>query len=124
MASPPVPLEKDVQKSVLDYLAALRIYAAHVPNGSVLAGDAKARAMQSNALKRAGMRPGFADLILIRRTADGHAVGMMEIKREGGKLEPSQEAFRDLCEDWRMPFAVVRSVDDAKETLQEWGWIA
>jgi len=123
MARLPAPLERDVQKSVLDYLAALRIYAAHVPNGSVLAGDAKARAMQSNALKRAGMRPGFPDLILIRRTMDGHAVGMFETKREGGKLSPEQQAFRDQCEDWQMPYAVVRSVADAQMALRIWGWI-
>ncbi len=118
------PLEKDVQKSVLDYLAAQRIYAAAIPNGSVLAGDARARAMQSNALKRSGMRPGFPDLILIQRTADGSRVGFFEVKREGGKMSPEQIAFSDQCTDWRLPFAVVRSVDDARETLVQWGWAA
>lgn len=118
------PLEKDVQKAVLDYLAAKRIYAAAVPNGSVLAGDAKARAIQSNALKRSGMRPGFPDLILIKRDDQGARVGFMEVKREGGKMSPEQIAFADQCSDWRLPFAVVRSVQDAEETLAQWGWAA
>lgn len=119
---PPVPLERDVHRSVLLYLEALRIYAAHAPNGSVLAGDSKARAMQSNALKKAGVRPGFPDLILIKRDAEGSRVGFFEIKRPGGKLSPEQEAFSDLCTDWRLPFAVVRSVDDAQAALRQWGW--
>lgn len=117
------PLEREVQRDVLAYLAKLRIYAAAVPNGSVLAGDARARAMQSNALKKSGMRPGFADLILIKRSDDRALVGFFEVKREGAKMSAEQEAFRDQCEDWRLPFAVVRSVDDATETLTEWGWI-
>ncbi len=123
MVKPPAPLEREVQKSVLNYLEALRIYAAHAPNGSVLAGDAKARAIQSNALKKAGVRPGFPDLILIKRDSQGSRIGFFEIKREGGKMSPEQEAFRDLCDDWRLPFAVVRSVDDAKDTLTQWGWL-
>lgn len=119
----PAPLEKDIQRAVLQYLDALRIYAHHSPNGSVLAGDARARAMQSNALKKAGVRPGYPDLTLIKRDTPGARVGFFEVKREGGKLSPEQVAFRDLCEDWRLPFAVVRSVEDARESLVEWGWI-
>ncbi len=120
----PTPLERDIHRAVLLYLDALRIYAAHAPNGSVLAGDGRQRAIQSNALKKAGVRPGFPDLILIQRTTTGSRVGFFEIKREGGKLSPEQLAFADLCMDWRLPFAVVRSVDDAREALIEWGWIA
>lgn len=119
----PQPLEKEVQRSVLLYLEALRIYAAHAPNGSVLAGDAKARAMQSNALKRSGVRPGFPDLILIKRDSDGSRVGFFEVKRVGGKLSPEQEMFSDLCTDWRLPYAVVRSVSDAEIALRDWGWL-
>ena len=116
------PLEKDVQHAVLQFLAAKRIYAAAVPNGSVLAGDARARAMQSNALKRSGMRPGFPDLILVEHSGENARVGFMEVKREGGKMSPEQIAFADQCSDWRLPFAVVRSVQDAEETLTQWGW--
>ncbi len=119
----PTPLEREVQRTVVNYLKALRIYVAAVPNGSVLAGDAKARAMQSNSLKRTGMTPGFPDLILIKPSSIVAQVAFMEIKREGEKLRPEQEAFRDLCEDWRLGFAVVRSVEDARETLIEWGWL-
>lgn len=116
-------LEKDIQRNVRAYLAHVRVDSFHCPNGSVLAGDGKARAIQANALKRAGVVNGFPDLILIRR-ADGPArVGFFEVKREGEKLRPEQADFADRCQKWQLPFAVVRSVDDAKEALAEWGWL-
>jgi len=118
----PRPLEKHIQRDVVAWLRSHRIFVAAVPNGSVLAGDQRARAMQSAALKRSGMFPGFADLILVQRIQDGARVGFFEVKREGEKLRKEQEDFADLCTDWRLPFAVVRSVDDAKETLTQWGW--
>lgn len=120
----PRPLEKHVQRSVRDYLSAVRIDAFHVPNGSVLAGGPRERAIQSNALKRAGAVNGFPDLILIQRVHTGARVGFMEVKREGEKLRKEQADFADRCTgEWFLPFAVVRSVDDAKAALTSWGWI-
>lgn len=113
--------EAAIQRMIREYLGKLAIDAIHVPNGSVLAGDAKARAIQTNALKRAGMMPGFPDLLLFDRIQ--RRVGFMEVKSEGGKLQPSQVAFADVYPAlWKWPYAVVRSIDDAKETLAEWGW--
>jgi hypothetical protein len=119
----PRPLEKHIQRDILSYLRMLRIFAAAVPNGSVLAGDAKSRAMQSAALKRSGMVPGFADLILFKRGQHHPLVGLLEVKREGEKLKPAQVEFQAVCEAYGLPFAVVRSVEDAKQTLTEWGWL-
>jgi len=117
------PLEKHIQRQVREWLSHNRVDAFHVPNGSVLAGDAKARAIQSRALKSAGVVNGFPDLILVKR-ADGPAkVGFFEVKREGEKLRPEQADFSDRCQDWQLPYAVVRSVEDAREALQEWGWM-
>ena len=113
------PLEKVVQREVIAYLHARGIATAHVPNGSVLAGDAKARAMQVNALKKAGMRVGFPDLICI---ASGGRTGFMEIKREGEKLGEHQIHWAGALEHLGHNFAVVRSVADAEETLVKWGW--
>ena len=113
------PLEKVVQREVIAYLHARGIATAHVLNGSVLAGDAKARAMQVNALKKAGMRVGFPDLICI---ASGGRTGFMEIKREGEKLGEHQIHWAGALEHLGHNFAVVRSVADAEETLVKWGW--
>lgn len=113
------PLEKHVQRAVIDYLHARGITTAHVPNGSVLAGDARARAMQVSALKANGMRPGFPDLIAI---ASGGRCGFIEVKREGEKLGEAQVHWAGALEHLGHKHAVVRSVDDVIETLERWGW--
>lgn len=119
---PPTPSEAQTQSAIRHYLAALGIDAIAVPNGAHLAGDIVARVKQSNALKRAGVMPGFADLILLDRRFV-RRVGFLEVKAAKGRLSPAQEAFADLCEKvWHLPYAVVRSVDDTKATLSEWGW--
>jgi hypothetical protein len=113
--------ESAIQQQVRSYLAALGIDAVHVPNGSVLAGDARARAIQSNALKKAGVMPGFPDLILFDRRA--HRVGFLEVKSAKGRVQPSQEQFaKQYAPAWGWPYAVIKSVDDARSALNEWGW--
>ena len=113
------PLEKHIQRAVLDYLRARGIVIAHVPNGSVLAGGPRERAMQVNALKANGMRPGFPDLILL--TSDAR-VGFMEVKREGEKQSEAQLHWQGALEFLGHHYAVVRSIEDAAETLTTWGW--
>lgn len=115
------PLEKHIQRSVLAYLRAHGIDAVHVPNGSALAGGPKERAMQVNALKANGMRPGFPDLVLI---ASQGRVGFMEVKREGEKQSEAQIHWQGALTFLGHKYAVVRSIEDAAETLQEWGWAA
>ena len=117
----PALSEAQIQQQVRSYLAALSIDAIHVPNGAVLAGDGKQRAMQMNALKKAGVLPGMADLILFDRRA--RRVGFMEVKSEGGTISPAQDAFADLAEKvWHLPYAVVRSTEDTAQALHQWGW--
>lgn len=115
------PLERDIQRSVLAYLHLLGITAVHVPNGSVLAGGSKERAMQVNALKKNGMRPGFPDLILFDK---GGRVGFMEVKREGEKQGEAQIHWQGQLEYLGHLYAVVRSIEDVEETLVRWGWRA
>lgn len=114
--------EASIQQQVRTYLAAAGIDAVHVPNGTHLAGDRVARAKQSNALKKAGVLPGMADLILFDRRFI-RRVGFLEVKSDKGRLSPAQEAFAELCEGiWHLPYAVVRSVADANAALIQWGW--
>jgi hypothetical protein len=112
--------EKEIQLQVRNFLAAHGIDAVHVPNGTVLAGDKVARAKQSNALKRAGVLPGFADLILFDRRA--RRVGFIEVKAKKGVVSPAQERFADQAAAWGWPYAVVRSVNETQAALSEWGW--
>ena len=114
--------EAQIQTQVRDYLAAVAIDSVHFANGAVLAGDKVARAKQVNKLKRAGMIAGAADLILFDRRFV-RRVGFFEIKAEGGRVSPAQIAFGEMATGlWGLPYAVVRSIDDAAETLHEWGW--
>ena len=117
----PQPLEKHIQRAVLADLRARGLTAVHVPNGSVLAGGPRERAMQVNALKANGMRPGFPDLIVLN--TDGRA-GFFEVKREGEKMSEAQVHWAGSLEFLGFKHAVVRSVEDVAETLQQWGWAA
>lgn len=113
--------ETQIQSQVRSYLAALSIDSVAVPNGTHLAGDKIARAKQSNALKRAGVMPGFPDLILFDRRA--RRVGFFEIKSATGRTSPAQQRVADTITGvWQWPYAVVRSVEDARDALGEWGW--
>lgn len=112
--------EKHIQAAVVDYLRQRGVVPVAIPNGSILAGDAKARAMQMNALKRAGLHVGFPDLIAYHHTGQ---IGHVEIKDEGAKFNNDNQI---ACRDWLVRIghlhAVVRSVADMEETLAEWGW--
>jgi hypothetical protein len=114
--------EAQIQKQVRQYLAAQGIDSIHFANGAVLAGDRAARGKQINKLKAAGMVNGAADLILFDRRFV-RRVAFFEIKTEIGRVSPAQIAFGELATGvWGLPYAVVRSIDDAVETLNEWGW--
>jgi hypothetical protein len=121
--TPPARLsESQIQSQVRHFLAAQAIDSVHFANGAVLAGDKVARAKQINKLKKAGMVVGAADLILFDRRFV-RRVGFFEIKAEGGRVSPQQIAFGELATGvWGLPYAVVRSVEDARESLAEWGW--
>jgi hypothetical protein len=114
------PLERAVQRSILAYLKLRGITVAHVPNGSVLAGDARARAIQVCTLKADGMRVGFPDLIVLHTKG---RVGFLEVKREGGELGENQVHWAGCMDELGQLHAVVRSVEDVIETLGKWGWL-
>lgn len=117
----PALTEAAIQSQVRSYLAALSIDSIHFANGAVLAGDKVARAKQVGKLKRAGMVPGASDLILFDRRV--RRVGFIEVKRPGTYQSPAQKTFEEMATGvWGWPYAVVRSVDDAKQALDQWGW--
>jgi hypothetical protein len=113
------PSEKIIQRQVIAALHARGITTAHVPNGSVLAGGPRERAMQVAALKANGMRVGFPDLVLLHTNG---RVGFFEVKREGEKLGENQVHWQGALEMLGHRHAVVRSVEDVAEALAEWGW--
>ena len=91
----------------------------HVPNGAVLAGDARSRAIQMNSLKRAGLKVGFPDLIAI---APKGQIGFVEVKCEGEQLSDKQKAVHEWLIVFGHKVAVCRSVEDVRETFELWGF--
>lgn len=111
--------EAGVQRMIRQYLAARGIESVHIPNGAVLAGDARARGMQMNALKRAGLMLGFPDLLLFRK--DG-SIAFIEVKSEGGRVSREQKSCHAWLTGLGHKVSVCRSIDDVAETLEAWGW--
>lgn len=116
----PYQAERAIQRSIKDYLAAKGFRVAHVPNGANLAGSQKQRAIQMQNLKGDGLVVGFPDLIVM---ADQGRVGFMEVKTSKGKQSESQIAVQSWMERDGHKYSVVRSVDESRAALCEWGWL-
>jgi uncharacterized protein YkwD len=104
-------------------MAELRKYGIEpvaVPNGAVLAGAARDRAIQMNSLKRQGLKVGFPDLLAI--ATDGR-IGFIEVKCEGEKLTDTQLAVHKWLASIGHRVTVCRSIADVRETLAIWGWL-
>jgi hypothetical protein len=113
--------ERPVQRALIGGFGALGCYAVHTPNGSQLAGDARARAMQMAALKKDGVSPGFPDLTVIDQRAP--RIGLVEVKREGKtELDPDQVFWRDECARIGIPWALANDPAGAPAVLKAWGW--
>ena len=68
--------------------------------------------------KKLGLVKGTPDIMIVRQ---GGSVAFLEVKKEGGRLNPAQVEFRDRCSVMQIPYAVVRSIDDVRDTLAGWG---
>lgn len=111
--------EAGVQRMIRAYLAAKGIESIHVPNGAVLAGDARSRGRQMVKLKEQGLRIGFPDLIAF---CPKGRIGFIEVKSETGRVSADQK----ICHEWLIclghKVSVCRSIEDVQETLELWGW--
>lgn len=112
---PETRLQRDMRK----FLALRGFRTVAVPNGAILSGDAKSRAIQMANLKRDGLTPGFPDLIVFGK---GGLVGFIEVKVEGGRQSASQVECERWLNEFGQPVAVCRSLEDIDETLRRWGW--
>lgn len=136
----PEPSETQEQQAVLQWWASYaptkgideRLLFA-IPNGSVLAGDSRHRAIQMARLKREGLRVGVPDLMLAwpkhgicsQKTNDATIswsqplfFGLyVELKRKGGKASPDQLEMADLLR--RAGYSVVIAIgfDEARQAI-------
>lgn len=84
----------------------------HPPNGG------KRNAREAAKFKRMGVLAGVPDLCFI---LPGGTAAYIELKVEGSYLRPSQKQFKKKAEALGAKFAVCRSIEDVRETLNEWG---
>lgn len=102
--------EARIQAACVTYvrLVAPQVTIFHCPNGGP--GRSLSR------LVWMGMIAGVTDLIII----DEHCLTyMIEVKDADGKLTPAEKDFRDHCLKRKIPWALVRSVNDMAAALDK-----
>lgn len=105
--------EHKIQAAIVSYLrrVAPDIFVYAIPNGG-------GRSLsEGKKLKAEGVRAGVPDLGLI--LPDGRAA-FLEVKTATGGLSPLQRGFRDWCAARGVPWALVRSIEDAAAALAAW----
>lgn len=120
MSRKPVDREGPIHRACLQFLRKVLPGALihHSPNEMPVAGASpKSKAIAQNKAKGLGMQPGWPDLEVFYRGLPM----MFEVKAEGGTMSKTQRAMRDAFEAQGVHYAVVRSVDDVKEALDDWG---
>ena len=122
------PSESASQKAVCQWWASYcrtrgideRLLVA-VPNGSVLAGDSRQRAIQMAKLKATGFRVGFPDLMLLeQRLGSEHLFfGLfIEMKKPGNKPTKEQAEYHDLLRRAGYNVVVCWSSDEAIRAIR------
>lgn len=73
-------------------------------------------------LRQQGLRPGVADYLIVWRVGeDQHRIGWLEFKADRGRQSEPQRAFEAAMTVLGVPYAVVRSVDEAMAAVEAWG---
>jgi hypothetical protein len=109
-------LEGPIHAAVLAYLRRQypKAVIAHVPNQTDVKGSNIARAIAKQ--KMMGMLVGFPDLLMLH---EGRFYGF-EVKAEGGRASDAQKAVGEAIIASGGFWAVVRSIDDVREKMEEW----
>jgi hypothetical protein len=120
----PVLKESDIQIQLADWL---RLYESardfiffSVPGEAM--GEAKTGAGLGRMakLKRMGLRPGVADIVIIRKGR----VYFLELKTPDGVQSDRQSAFQADCFYVGAEYAIARSFEEAQEIVKGWAIIA
>jgi hypothetical protein len=102
----------------------------HIPNGEARTAEIittrdivgrvvhRRRSQAGERLKRAGLKPGWPDILLI---SPGGVAFSLELKAHGGRLTEAQEQYRDECLRLGHPWACAWGYRQAIDTLTEWG---
>jgi hypothetical protein len=106
-------LEDKIQEDIVKYLHYVLVdkIIISIPN------EGRRSPAQAARLKRMGMRPGAADLLLIWR---GRPF-FFEVKTAKGVQSRDQEYFEADCAALGIPYTVVRSLDDMRRAVLRLG---
>lgn len=102
-------LQRDIMR-FLDAVLPRDAMAFHVPNGG------KRSKAQAGIFKALGVKAGVPDIIILRRGV----ARFIEVKGAKGALSPEQKSFRDWAIAHAFDWALCRSVEQAKATLEFW----
>jgi hypothetical protein len=83
----------------------------HTPNGG------SRNKIEAANMKGLGVLAGVPDLTIV---GDGKAY-FLEVKAKSGRVQPSQHAFMDKLEANKIAHAVVRSIDDVRAFIEQYG---
>lgn len=111
--------EGPIQRSIVAYLRRVMPDALvhHSAGESHLSGKA---AMLATVRKKAdGMVPGFPDIIVFPSSVVG--AFLLEVKAEAGRVSDAQKDVHAQLRGLGYRVAVVRSIEDVRESLFEWG---
>ena len=84
----------------------------HIPN------EGKRTRWEGTRLQRMGLRAGTPDYLVQQ---NGEPVGWMEFKFGKNDLTPTQKEFKNYCEKGCFKYAIVKSFEQFKAVLEEWG---
>lgn len=106
--------EYRIQASVVQWvrLVAPEVVIFAIPNGGL---RTKAEAAL---LRWVGTLAGVPDLCIVM---PGGRCAFFEVKTDAGKLSPAQADMLARLDDMDVPYAIIRSVDDARDALAELG---
>lgn len=109
--------EDAIQASIFSYLCAVlpNCFVHAIPNASRRSAGGSA----TNAVP--GLVPGVPDLLCVE--AGGGRVLYLEVKTPNGRLLPSQCDVLRRLDDLDIAYAIVRSVDDAREALARFRFV-
>ena len=113
-------IEGPILRSIISYLRTVlpgNPLIHHCANEFGLKGKDVARQIAKN--KHNGMLPGFPDILVLPFASVGPM--LFEVKAPGGKPTPAQDAVHVDMTRLGYRVAVVRSIDDVRAKLDEWG---
>jgi hypothetical protein len=115
--------ESDIQKAILDYLAARHVLAFRMQTGQAKMGDRYVRFGTQ----------GMADILAFKHRKTGFLASpaiegdytkdvivplWIEMKTDKGKQSPFQKSFQEQVEDEGHMYIVARSIEDVEEALR------